>query len=124
MHSYRSVTRDRGVTTIPADLRATAALSPGAPLAWVEVAPRLWLVGPEAPRIEAVAPAVAAALLSQGSDFPKLLRRLAREELAQHERPRVRRSRSAPTPILTEEQMIELGTPSTLPPRRHRGRDR
>ena len=71
MRSYSTTARDRGVTTIPVDLRAAAEVKPDTELTWVEVAPRLWLVGPREQHPEVVAPIVAAALLAEHSPFPR-----------------------------------------------------
>src|SRR5262249_31057487 len=123
MRAYTTTARDRGVTTIPVDLREAAEVRPDTELTWVEVAPRLWLVGPREQHPEAAAPAVAAALLAEQSPFPTLMRRLLNGDIPQHTGADERRRayRPAPAPALTEEQMIALGTPAERPARR-RGR--
>ncbi len=122
MRSYITTARDRGVTTIPADLRDAADVKPNTELTWVEVAPSLWLVGPHARHPEAAAPVVAAALLAERSPFPTLMRRLLAGEIPRRAGPGRRRGyRPAPAPELTEEQMIALGAPTATPVRR-RGR--
>lgn len=123
MRAYTTVTRDRGVTTIPLQLRDSADIAPKTELAWVEVAPRLWLVGPASDHPENVAPAVASTLLAETSAFPKLMRRLVNGTIPQRTGRGYRRSSmpSAPEP-LTEEQMIALGEPATTPKRRRGAR--
>jgi hypothetical protein len=123
MEKYKSMTRDRGVTTIPAIVREKAAIRTDTPLTWVEIEPQLWLVGPEARHPEDVAAAVAAALV-EPSPFPKLMRRLIAGEIPRAEEGRTRRA-YAPlaVPALSEEQMIALGAPAPSAPRHRRGRD-
>jgi len=123
MKRYTSVTRDRGVTTIPAALREKAAIRLDTPLTWVEIEPQLWLVGPEARHPEDVASAVATALIAP-SPFPKLMRRLIAGEIPRPQEGRMRRGYH-PTAALTlsEEQMIALGTSASPAPRYRRGRD-
>jgi hypothetical protein len=123
MRAYTTVARERGVTTIPVDLRDAADVRPNTPLTWVEVAPRLWLVGPQMQHPETAAPIVAAALLAQQSPFPTLMRRLLAGEIPEPVGPGYRRGsyRPLPAPELTEAQMIALGTP-LVTPARGRGR--
>jgi len=122
VRSYTSVTRDRGVTTIPVDLRETAAVEAETALTWVEIEPRLWLVGPASRHPEAVAEAVAAALLNEQSPFPKLMRGLVAGDVPMRAGRGIRRSgRRVAAPALSEEQMIALGAPDAMPQRR-RGR--
>lgn len=117
---HTSITRDRGVTTIPAAVRERAAIRTDTPLTWVEVGPQLWLVGPEARHPEAVAAQVKAALAAP-SPFPKLMGRLAAGAIATE--PRTRRGYDpADAPALSEAQMIALGTPAEAAPRYRRGR--
>lgn len=122
MRSYTTIARELGVTTIPAELRESAEVQPNTELTWVEIAPSLRLVGPRAEHPEEAAPIVAAALLSEQSPFPTLMRRLLAGEIARPTGPRHRRACQPPdAPKLTEEQMIALGTPAATPARR-RGR--
>lgn len=123
MRAYKTVTRARGVVTVPVDLREAADVQENTELTWVEVAPRLWLVGPAAQHPEAIAPTVEATLLAQSSPFPTLMRRLLDGDIPHREGRGCRRaaSRALPTPSLNEEQMIELGAPAEKPTRR-RGR--
>lgn len=121
MRAFRTVARDRGVTTIPVELRETADIRPDTELTWVEIEPHLWLVGPESRHPESVAPVVASALLTEQSPFPKLMRRLVSGQIPRrvgsgHRRP----GRASPPEPLTEEQMVALGAP-TVEPRRRRG---
>jgi bifunctional DNA-binding transcriptional regulator/antitoxin component of YhaV-PrlF toxin-antitoxin module len=110
--------RDRGVTVVPAELRQTADVQPDSELTWVEIGPRLWLVGPREQHPEEAAPSVAAALLVERSQFPKIMRRVLTGEIPQ----RVGRGRRrVHAPRLTEEDMSALGTPAGEPARR-RGR--
>jgi hypothetical protein len=114
MRSFTTVTRERGVTTIPIDLRESAAITPETPLTWVELESQLWLVGPAARHPEQSAPLVAAALLSGETPFPKLMRRVMARETPQpteDERRQQRRYRPLRVPVLTEEQMIARGAP-------------
>lgn len=124
MRTFTTVTRERGVTTIPVDLRETADVRPEVELTWVEINPCLWLVGPTRCHPEEVAPVVAGALLSERSPFPKLMRRLLAGDVPQRAgRGRKRQRRlPSPPPALTEEQMIALGAAPTAT-RRHRGRE-
>src|SRR3990170_5717820 len=112
MRAYRTVARERGVTTIPVDLRETANVKPNTELTWVEIGPQLWLVGPESQRLEQVAPIVAAALLAEQSPFPKLMRRLLAGEIPQGGDQERRAYRPGQVPYLSEERMIALGTPA------------
>ena len=123
MRAYTTVTRARGVVTVPVDLREAADVQEETELTWVEVAPRLWLVGPAAQHPETLAPAVEALVLAQSSPFPTLMRRLFSGEIPQRVGPGYRRTagRTLPIPDLSEEQMIALGAPAETPPRR-RGR--
>lgn len=119
MRTFTTVTRDRGVTTIPVDLRETAGVKPNSELTWVELARDLWLVGPSARHPEEVAPLVASALLAERSPFPKLMRRLLSGEISLRAARGRRRARQVENaPILTEEQMIALGSAPAV--RRHR----
>lgn len=118
MGSFITHVRERGVTVIPAELRQTADVGPNSELTWVEVAPRLWLVGPCDQHPEEAAPAVAAALLLQQSPFPKIMRHLLSGEAPQRVGRGRRRFR---VPRLTEDQMSALGAPAETPKRR-RGR--
>jgi hypothetical protein len=123
MEKYKSMTRDRGVTTIPAIVREKAAIRTDTPLTWVEIEPQLWLVGPEARHPENVAAAVAAALI-EPSPFPKLMRRMVAGEIPRAEEDRTRRGYApVAAPALSEEQMIALGAPAPTAPRHRRGRD-
>jgi hypothetical protein len=123
MEKHKSMTRDRGVTTIPAALREKAAIRLDTPLTWVEIEPQLWLVGPEARHPEDVAAVVAAALIAP-SPFPKLMRRMIAGEIPHAEERRTRRGYAPVTPPeLSEEQMIALGAPAPSAPRHHRGRE-
>jgi len=124
MEKYKSVSRDRGVTTIPGALREKAAIRTNTPLTWVEIEPQLWLVGPESRHPEDVAAVVAAALV-EPSPFPKLMRRLIAGEIPQpNAEGRTRRGYTpVATPELTEDQMIALGAPAPSAPRHRRGRD-
>lgn len=125
VRSFTTVTRERGVTTIPIDLREAAAITPETTLTWVELEPQLWLVGPATRHPEQSAPLVATALLSGETPFPKLMQRLMRDEAqpeAEHGARQRRRYRPLLLPRLTEEQMIARGTPAPTAPRRHRGR--
>jgi hypothetical protein len=121
---HTSMTRDRGVTTIPAALRDKAAIRTDTALTWVEIEPQLWLVGPEARHPEDVAAVVAAALV-EPSPFPKLMRRLIAGEIPQpNAETRTRRGYTlVAVPELTEDQMIALGTPASPVPRHQRGRE-
>ncbi len=123
MRAYTTVTRARGVVTVPVDLREAADVQEKTELTWVEVAPKLWLVGPAEQHPEALAPAVEAMVLAQSSPFPTLMRRLFSGEIPQRVGPGYRRAtgRSLPTAPLSEEQMIALGAPAETPIRR-RGR--
>ncbi len=122
MRAFTTTTRDRGVVTIPADLRSAAEVETDTDLTWVEVTPRLWLVGPADEHPEKAGPIVAAALLTEQSPFPVLMRRFLSGEIPQRVGPGRHASyRPAPPPKLTEEQMIALGTPIEAPKRR-RGR--
>ena len=120
MRAFTTVTRARGVVTVPVDLREAADVTQDTELTWVEVAPRLWLVGPATQHPESVAPAVEAILLTQGSPFPTLMRRFLSGDIPQRVGPGYRRStpRRAPAPPLTEEQMVDLGEPTTTSSRR------
>jgi len=120
--AYRSVARERGVTTIPAALREKAAVRPNTELTWIEVEPQVWLVGPRTRQIERAAPAVAAAL-AEPSPFPKLMRRLAAGEIPQRPETTPRAYKRTTAPLLTEEQMIALGAPAGPPPSYRRGGD-
>ncbi|MGI8913606.1 MAG: hypothetical protein ACR2JY_07455 [Chloroflexota bacterium] len=125
MRSYTTVTRERGVTTIPIDLRETAAVTPETTLTWVELEPQLWLVGPATRHPEQSAPLIATALRSGETPFPKLMRRLIADHAQQPTENSVRQRRpyrSFLAPVLTEEQMIARGTPSPPVSRRRRGR--
>jgi hypothetical protein len=124
VEKYKSMTRDRGVTTIPAALRERAAIRTDTALTWVEIEPQLWLVGPEARHPEDVAAVVAAALV-EPSPFPKLMRRLIAGEIPQPDAEGRTRRDYAPVavPELTEDQMIALGAPAPSAPRHKRGRD-
>ena len=111
MRSYRTVARERGVTTIPIDLREAAAVTTETALTWVELEPQLWLV--------------VTALLGGETPFPKLMRRLMADEgpkESEREARRRRRYRPLVAPALTEEQMIARGAPAPSSPRRRRGR--
>ncbi|MHB8647911.1 MAG: hypothetical protein ACYDAR_19190 [Thermomicrobiales bacterium] len=116
------MTRDRGVTTIPAALREKAAIRADMPLTWVEIEPQLWLVGPEARHPEDVAAAVAAALV-ESSPFPKLMRRLVAGEISPAESRTRCGDASVTATALSEEQMIALGAPASPAPRHRRGRE-
>jgi hypothetical protein len=110
--------RDRGVTVVPAELRQTADVQQDSELTWVEIGPGLWLVGPSEQHPEEAAPAVASALLVEGSRFPKIMRRVLAGEVPQ----RIGRGRRrVHAPDLTEAEMIALGSPVEEPARR-RGR--
>jgi hypothetical protein len=125
MRSYTTVTRERGVTTIPIDLREAAAVRVETTLTWVELEPQLWLVGPATRHPEQSAPLVATALRGGETPFPKLMRRVNGHEAppeAAQAVPKRRRYRPFSPPILTEEQMIARGTPAPAPPRRRRGK--
>lgn len=125
MRSYTTVTRERGVTTIPIDLRETAAVTPETTLTWVELEPQLWLVGPATRHPEQSAPLIATALRSGETPFPKLMRRLIADHAQQPTENSVRQRRPYRpflAPVLTEEQMIARGTPSPPVSRRRRGR--
>ena len=123
MRSFTSMTRDRGVTTVPAHLRQTASMQANTPLIWVELEPQLWLVGPEARHPEQAAPLVAAALLSGQSPFPKLMQRIMSGDISEPDgSERCRRYRPTMVSDLTEEQMISRGSPLTSSPRHRRGR--
>src|SRR5262245_28846246 len=115
MRAYTSVTRARGVVTVPVDLRESADVKEHTELTWVEVGPRLWLVGPAEQHPEAVAPTVEAALLAKTSPFPTLMRRLLSGDIPRRVGPGYRRAgrRLPPAPPLSEEQMIVLGEPAT-----------
>ena len=107
--------RDRGVTVVPAELRQTADVRTDSELTWVEIGPRLWLVGPREQHPEEAALSVAAALLVEGSPFPKIMRRVLAGEVPQ----RVGRGRRrVHAPSLTEENMSALGSPAAEPTRR------
>ena len=123
MRAYTTVTRARGVVTVPVDLREAAGVQEETELTWVEVAPRLWLVGPAAQHPETLAPAVEALVLAHSSPFPILMRRLFNGEIPQRVGPGYRRTagRALPVPELAEEQMIARGAPAEMPIRR-RGR--
>ena len=123
MRAYTTVTRARGVVTVPVDLREAADVQENTELTWVEVAPRLWLVGPAAQHPEALAPSVEAMLVAQSSPFPTLMRRLFTGEIPQRVGPGYRRTagRALPSAPLSEDQMIALGVPAEAPIRR-RGR--
>ena len=121
MQTRKSVARDRGVTTIPQDLRERAGVSVHDELSWVELDRDLWLVGPKG-RPEQAAPVVETTLLAQQSPFPKLVRRLLAREIALS--PKMAERRHTPTqepPAVNEEQMIMLGS-APEPVRRGRGR--
>ncbi len=121
MRAFTTVARDRGVTTIPVELRDTADIKPNTELTWVEIEPHLWLVGPESRHPEHVAPVVASALLAEQSPFPKLMRRLVSGQIPQRTGRGYRRpGRSIQPERLTEEQMQALGAPAEEP-RRRRG---
>lgn len=123
MEMHKSITRDRGVTTIPAIVREKAAIRTDTPLTWVEIEPQLWLVGPEARHPEDVAAAVAAALI-EPSPFPKLMRRMLAGEIPHAEEGRTRRTYTpVAVPALSEEQMIALGAPSPSAPRHRRSQE-
>ncbi|MCL4465764.1 MAG: hypothetical protein M1401_17115 [Chloroflexi bacterium] len=120
MRTFTTLARERGVTTIPVDLRQTADVQPEAELTWVEISPCFWLVGPARCHPEEVAPLVAGALLSGRSAFPKLMSRLLSGEVPQrvgrgHKRQRRLPPQASP---MTEEQMVTLG--ATSPSVRHR----
>jgi len=119
MKTYQSVARDRGVTTIPADLREQGALEHDTELTWIALEPQLWLVGPRARHPERLASTVAAAIVGP-SPFPKLMQHLAQQSIAQ--RDLAQRQAGAPmlSPALSEEQMIALGAPVTVARRRRR----
>jgi hypothetical protein len=123
MRTFTTLARERGVTTIPVDLRQTADVQPEAELTWVELSPCFWLVGPARCHPEEVAPLVAGALLSGRSAFPKLMSRLLAGDVSQRAgRGRKRQRRLPPAaPALSEEQMIALGTTASTV-RHHRGR--
>ncbi len=122
MRTYTTIARDRGVTTIPVDLRETAGVRPDSALTWVELANGLWLVGLSERHPEEVAPLVASALIAEHSPFPKLMRRLLSGEISlKSERGRRRTRQVESPPTLTEEQMIALGSAS---PTTRRGRGR
>lgn len=122
MRTYTTIARDRGVTTIPVDLRETAGVRPDSALTWVELANGLWLVGLSERHPEEVAPLVASALVAERSPFPKLMRRLLSGEISlKSERGRRRTRQVEIPPTLTEEQMIALGSAS---PTTRRGRGR
>src|SRR5581483_10315115 len=114
MRSSKTITRARGVTTIPAAFRQTAHVETNTELTWVELEPQLWLVGPRSRRPEEAAPIVAAALRAEQSPFPKLMRRWQTGTIP----PRTERGHTrVEAPTLSEQQMIALGT--TTAPRRH-----
>jgi hypothetical protein len=125
MRVYTSVTRARGVVTVPVDLRESAGVKQNTELTWVEVGPKLWLVGLAEQHPETVAPIVAAALPAKTSPFSTLARRLLSGDIPQRVRPGYRRAgrRLPPAPHLSEEQMIALGEPVTVPARRRRRRE-
>jgi hypothetical protein len=120
MRAYTTVTRERGVVTIPVALREAAGVTPNTELTWVEVAPSVWLVGLAGEHPEAVAPTVAGALLAERTPFPTLLQRFVSGDVPQRAGPGAPRRRSRPMHVLTltEEQMVALGTPAALPTRR------
>ncbi len=121
MRKFATVTRERGVTTIPVDLRESAGVKTDTELTWIELDSDLWLVGPSG-RPEEAAPLMASALLTQHSPFPKLMRRLLAGEISlRAERGRRRVRRVEDIPALTEEQMIALGS-APKAARHHRGR--
>lgn len=124
MRTYKTVTRARGVVTVPVDLREAADVQENTELTWVEVAPRLWLVGPATQHPEAVAPTVEATLLAQSSPFPTLMQRLLNGDIPRRVGRRSSHvaSRVLSTPSLSEEQMIELGAPAEKPSRRRGSR--
>ena len=123
MHTFETVTRDRGVVTIPAALRQTAGIETNDPVVWVELSPRMWLVAPPEERPAEIAPLLANALLAERSPFPKLMGRLAADPPASP--PRCGEERGyhrVEAPQLTEEQMMALGeTPAARRYRRGRG---
>jgi hypothetical protein len=118
MRAFRTVARERGVTTIPVDLRQTANVETDTELTWVEIEPQLWLVGPRERHPEEAAPIVAAALRAEQSPFPKLMRRWLTGAIPQRTGRGYRRMRA---PALSEEQMIALGEAAPAA-RRRRGR--
>jgi bifunctional DNA-binding transcriptional regulator/antitoxin component of YhaV-PrlF toxin-antitoxin module len=122
MAAYTTRVQKRGVTVVPADLRRAADVGPGTELTWVEVGPRLWLVGPREEHPGAGAPAVAAALRSEAAGlgpFPKIMRRILAGDIPQRVSRGRHRMRGAQ---LAEAQMIALGTPAIGPERRRGGR--
>lgn len=116
--SYRSVTTDRGVTTVPSALRHRAAVRPKTELTWVPIESELWLVGPASRHPETAAPVVVAAL-AEKSPFPKLMERVMSGAIPQRPAPGARRDYNpVRVPDLTERQMVALGAPAST--RRHR----
>ena len=122
MKAYRSVARERGVTTIPIELREKGALAQDTELTWVALEPQLWLVGPRARHPERLASVVAASII-EPSPFPKLMRRLALEAIPLRDAAQRRAEAPLPAPALSERLMIDLGAP-TMTPQRRRGRAR
>jgi bifunctional DNA-binding transcriptional regulator/antitoxin component of YhaV-PrlF toxin-antitoxin module len=119
--AFETITRDRGVVTIPAELRQTAGIGTHDPVVWVELAPRVWLVAPPEERPTEIAPALTNALLAERSPFPKLMGRLAGLPSSPPRRSGARGYRRIEAPHLTEEQMAALGAVSAAP-RHRRGR--
>lgn len=123
VRTFKTVTRDRGVVTIPAELRQTAGIETHDPIVWVELSPRVWLVAPPDERPAEIAPVLTNVLLTERSPFPKLMGRLAAGLPASPSRRREERSyHRVEAPPLTEEQMMVLGAaPAARRYRRGRG---
>jgi len=121
--AFETVTRDRGVVTIPAELRQTAGIAPNDPVVWVELSSRMWLVAPPEERPAEIAPVLTNALLTERSPFPKLMGRLvAGLPVPAPRRSEERTYHRMAAPHLTEEQMTVLGAaPATRRYRRGRG---
>ena len=127
IRSFETITRDRGVVTIPAELRHTAGVHTDDPVTWVELSPRMWLVAPAEERPAEVATTLVNVLLAERSPFPKLMSRLVSGAVATRPRQTERVYRRDETPPLTEQQMVALGasldsSTAPRPQRYHRGR--
>ena len=109
VRSFETVTRDRGVVTIPAELRQTAGIGTNDPVTWVELSPRMWLVAPAEERPTEVAQTLANVLLAERSPFPKLMSRVVSAAGATPHRRSERVYRRVEAPALTEQQMVALG---------------
>jgi bifunctional DNA-binding transcriptional regulator/antitoxin component of YhaV-PrlF toxin-antitoxin module len=119
MGAFTTVTRDRGVTVIPAALREAAHVREGSELTWVQIEPELWIVGTRDRHPEVDASVVATALHAKNSPFPTILHRAI--SLTPIQRGRPAKHDPGVVTALTEEQMVQRGGPAEV--RQHaRGR--